>query len=91
MKKFYRRGESCGLGSKIYESRIAIYKPKSEICDLGDEIYEPKGDICKFSDEIYEPRGEARDFGDEICRLIGAAYKRICERSCGTKAAGGDV
>ena len=77
MKKFYRRGESYGLGSKIYESCIEIYKPKSEVCELGDEIYELKG--------------EARDFGDEICGLIGAAYKRICERSCGTKAAGGDV
>ena len=77
MKKFYRRGESCGLGSKIYGSCIEIYKQKSEVRDLGDEIYKPKG--------------EARDFSDEICGPIGAAYKRICERSCGAKAAGGDV
>ncbi len=74
MKKFYRRGDGCGLGSKIYESRIEIYEPKSEICD-----------------KICELRGEARDFGDEIYGLIGAAYKRICERSYGAKAAGGDV
>lgn len=77
MKKFYRRGESCGLGSKIYESRIEIYEPKSEVCELGDEIY--------------EPRGEARDFNDEIYGLIGAAHKQIHARSCGAKAAGGDV
>ena len=77
MKKFYRRGESCGLGSKIYESRIEIYEPKSEVCELGDEIY--------------EPRGEARDFNDEIYGLIGTAYKQIHARSCGAKAAGGDV
>lgn len=91
MKKFYRRGDGCGLGSKIYESCIEIYKPKSEVCDLGDEIYKPSGDICKFSDGIYKPRGGARDFGDEICGLIGTVYNRICERSCGAKAAGGDV
>ena len=91
MKKFYRRGESCGLGSKIYESCIEIYEQKGEVCDLGDEIYKPSGDICKFSDEIYKPRGRARDFGDEICGPIGAAHKRIGARSCGAKAAGGDV
>ncbi len=91
MKKFYRRGESCGLGSKIYESCIEIYEQKGEVCDLGDEIYKPSGDICKFSDEIYKPRGRARDFGDEICGPIGATHKRIRERSCGAKAAGGDV
>ena len=77
MKKFYRRGDGCGLGSKIYESCIEIYKQKGEVCELGDEIYEPKG--------------EARDFSDEICGPIGAAHKRIRERSCGAKAAGGDV
>ena len=77
MKKFYRRGDGCGLGSKIYESRI--------------EIYELSGDICKSSDEIYKLRGEARDFGDEICGLIGAAHKRIRARSCGAKAVGGNV
>ena len=77
MKKFYRRDESCGLGSKIYESCIEIYEPKSEVCELGDEIYEPKG--------------EARDFGDEIYGLIGTAYKQIRARSCGAKAAVGDV
>lgn len=91
MKKFYRRGESCGRDGKIYESCIEIYKPKSEVCDLSDEIYEPKGDVYKFSDEIYELKGEARDFGDEICGPIGTAHKRICARSCGAKAAGGDV
>jgi len=91
MKKFYRRGESCGLGSKIYESRIEIYEPKSEVCELDDEIYKPSGDICKSSDEIYEPRGGACDFGDKIYGLIGAAHKRIRERSCGAKAAVGDV
>ena len=91
MKKFYRRGESYGLGSKIYESCIEIYKPKSEVCELGDEIYKLSGDICKFSDEIYKPRGGARDFGDEIYGLIGTVYKQIRERSCGAKAAGGDV
>ena len=84
MKKFYRRSDGCGLGSKIYKSCIEIYEPKSEVCELG-------GDICKFRDEIYKLRGEARDFGDEIYGLIGAAHKRICARSCGTKAAGGDV
>lgn len=77
MKKFYRRSDGCGLGSKIYESCIGIYKPKGEACDLGDEIY--------------EPRGEARELGDEIYGLIGAAYKQIRARSCGAKAAGGDV
>ena len=77
MKKFYRRGESCGLGSKIYESCIEIYRPKGETCELGDEIYEPRGEAC--------------DFGDEIYGLIGTVYNRIRERSCGTKAAGGDV
>ena len=77
MKKFYRRGESCGLGSKIYESCIEIYKPKGEVCELGDEIYELSGGT--------------RDFGDEICGLLGMAHNRIRERFCGTKAAGGDV
>ena len=77
MKKFYRRGDGCGLDGKIYESRIEIYKQKGKVCELGDEIYKPKG--------------EARDFGDEICGLIGAAHKRIRKRSCGAKAAGGDV
>lgn len=91
MKKFYRRGESCGRDGKIYESRIEIHKPKSEVCELGYNIYELGGDICEFSDEIYEPRGEARDFGDEICGPIGAAHKRIGARSCGAKVAGGDV
>lgn len=91
MKKFYCRGESCGLGSKIYESRIEIYEPKSEVCDLGYEIYKSSGDICKVSDEIYKPKGEARDVSDEICGLIGTVYKQIRERSCGAKAAGGDV
>lgn len=91
MKKFYRRGDGCGRDGKIYESCIEIYKPKSEVCELGDEIYEPRGDICKFSDEICKPRGKARDFGDEIYGPIGAANKRIRERSCGAKAAGGDV
>ena len=91
MKKFYRRGESCGRDGKIYESCIEIYKPKSEVCDLGDEIYESKGDVYKFSDEIYELKGEARDFGDEIYGLIGTVYNRIGARSCGAKAAGGDV
>lgn len=91
MKKFYRRGESRGLGSKIYESCIEIYEPKSEVCELSDEIYESKSNICKSSDEIYKPRGEARDFGDEIYDLIGTAHNRICERSCGAKATGGDV
>ena len=91
MKKFYRRGDGCGLDGKIYESCIEIYEPKSEVCDLGDEIYKPSGDICKSSDEIYEPKGEARDSGDEIYGLIGTVYNRICERSCGVKAAGGDV
>lgn len=104
MKKFYRRGDGCGRDGKIYESRIENYKPKSEVCDLGDEIYKPSGDICKSSDEIYEPRGDicefsdeickprgkARDFGDEICGPIGTVYKQIRERSCGTKAAVGD-
>ena len=60
-------------------------------CGRDDEIYKPKGEVCELCGEIYELKGEARDFGDEICGLIGAAYKRICERSCGTKAAGGDV
>ena len=91
MKKFYRRGDGCGLGSKIYESRIEIYEPKSEVCELGDEIYKLSGDICKSSDEIYELKGEARDFGDEIYDLIGTVYNRIRARSCGAKAAGGDV
>ena len=91
MKKFYRRGDGCGRDGKIYESCIKFYKPKSEVCELGDEIYELSGDICKSSDEIYKLRGEARDFGDEICGLIGAAHKRIRARSCGAKAAGGDV
>ena len=84
MKKFYRRGDGCGRDGKIYKSRIENYKPKSEVCELG-------GDICKSSDEIYEPKGEARDFNDEIYGLIGAAHKRIRKRSCGAKAAGGDV
>ena len=84
MKKFYRRGDGCGLGSKIYKSCIEIYEPKSEVCELGDEI-------CKSSDEIYKPRGEARDFNDEIYDLIGTAHNRICERSCGAKAADSDV
>ena len=91
MKKFYRRGESCGLDGKIYESCIEIYKQKGKVCDLGDEIYKPSGDICKSSDEIYEPRAEACDFGDEICGPIRTAHKRIGARSCGAKAAGGDV
>ena len=77
MKKFYRRGDGCGLDGKIYELSDEIYKPKSEVCDLGDEIYEAKY--------------EARELGDEIYGLIGAAHKRICARSRGTKAAGGDV
>ena len=77
MKKFYRRGDGCGRDGKIYESCIEIYKQKGEVCELGDEIY--------------KLRGEARDFDDEIYRLIGMAYKRIRERSCGAKAAGGDV
>ena len=77
MKKFYRRGDGCGQDGKIYKSRIEIYEPKSEVCELGDEIYEPKG--------------ETLDFGDEICGPIGAAHKRIGARSCGAKAAGGDV
>ena len=77
MKKFYHRGDGCGRDGKIYESCIEIYEPKGEVCDLGDEIYEPKG--------------EARDFGDEICGPIGAAHNQIRERSCGAKAAGGDV
>ena len=77
MKKFYRRGESCGQDGKIYELCIKIYEPKSEVCELGDEIYEPKG--------------EAREFGDEIYGLIGTVYNQIRERSCGAKAAGGDV
>ncbi|MBF0985342.1 MAG: hypothetical protein HXK63_09420, partial [Campylobacter sp.] len=58
---------------------------------LGYEIYKSSGDICKVSDEIYKPKGEARDFGDEIYGLVGTAHKQICERSCGAKAAGGDV
>ena len=91
MKKFYRRGESCGLGSKIYGSCIEIYKPNGEACELGDEIYESKSNICKPSDEICKPESEACDFGDEICGPIGAAHNRIRERSCGAKAAGGDV
>ena len=91
MKKFYRRGESCGRDGKIYESCIEIYEQKGKVCELGDEIYELCGDICKSSDEIYEPRGGARDFGDEICGLIGTVYNRIRARSCGAKAAGGDV
>lgn len=91
MKKFYRRGDGCGRDGKICESCIEIYKPKSEVCELGDEIYRLSGDICEFGDEIYEPRGRARDFGDEICGPIGAAHKRIRKRSCGAKAAGGDV
>ena len=91
MKKFYRRGESCGLGSKIYESCIEIYEQKSEVCELGDEIYELGGDICKSGDEIYGAKYEARDFGDEIYGLIGAAHKQIRERSCAAKAAGSDV
>ena len=91
MKKFYRRGDGCEQDGKIYKSCIEIYKPKGEVCELGDEIYELSGDICKSSDEIYKPRGGARDFGDEICGPIGAAHKRICARSCGAKAAGGDV
>ena len=77
MKKFYRRGDSCGLGSKICESCI--------------EIYELGGDICKSGDEIYEAKYEARELGDEIYDLIGTAHNQICERSCGAKAAGGDV
>lgn len=91
MKKFYRRGDGCGRDGKIYESRIEIYEQKGKVCELGYEIYRPSDDICEFSDEIYEPRGRARDFGDEICGLIGAAHKRIRKRSCGAKAAGGDV
>ena len=91
MKKFYRRSDGCGRDGKIYESCIENYKPKSEVCELGDKIYELGGNICKSSDEIYEPRGGARDFGDEICGLIGTVYNRIRERSCGAKAAGGDV
>lgn len=91
MKKFYRRGEGCELGSKIYESCIEIYKPKDEACELGDEICEPKSNICKPGDEICKPRGEARDFGDKIYGLIGMVYDRIRERSCGAKAAGDDV
>lgn len=91
MKKFYRRGDGCGRDGKIYESCIEIYEPKSEFCELGDEIYELGGDICKSSDKIYKTRGEACDFGDEIYGLIGTAHKRICARSCGAKAAGGDV
>ena len=43
MKKFYRRSDGCGRDSKIYESCIEIYKPKSEVCDLGDEICGPIG------------------------------------------------
>ena len=77
MKKFYRRGESCGRDGKIYKSCIEIYEQKGEVCELGDEIYELGGDICKSGDEIYD--------------LIGAAHNRICERSCGAKATGGDV
>ena len=77
MKKFYRRGDGCGRDGKIYESCIEIYKQKDEVCELGDEIY--------------KLRGEARDFDDEIYRLIGMAYKQIRARSCGAKAAGGDV
>ena len=91
MKKFYRRGESYGLGSKIYESCIEIYKPKSEVCELSDEIYESKSNICKSSDEIYKPRGEAHDFGDKIYGLIATVYNQIRERSCAAKAAGSDV
>lgn len=49
------------------------------------------GKIYEVIDEICKPRGEARDFGDEICGLIGMVYDRIRERSCGAKAAGGDV
>ncbi len=77
MKKFYRRGDGCGRDGKIYESCIEIYKQKGEVCELGDEIY--------------KLRGEARDFNDEIYGLIGTAYKQIHARSCGAKAAGGDV
>lgn len=84
MKKFYRRGDGCGQDGKIYESRIEIYEPKSEIYELG-------GDICKSSDEIYEAKYEARDLGDEIYGLIGTVYNQIRARSCGAKAAGGDV
>lgn len=91
MKKFYRRGESCGRDGKIYELYIEIYKLKGETCKLGDEIYEPKSNICKPSDEICKRGGEARDFGDEICGLIGTVYNRIGARSCGAKAAGDDV
>ena len=91
MKKFYRRGESCGRDGKIYEVSDEIYEPKGEACDLGEEIYEPKSNICKPGDEICKRGGEARDFGDEICGPIGAAHKRIGARSCGAKAAGGDV
>lgn len=91
MKKFYRRGENCGLDGKIYELYIEIYKLKGETCDLGNEIYKPKSNISKPGDEIYGPRGQARDFGDEIYGLISTVYKQICERSCGAKAAVGDV
>ena len=91
MKKFYRRGDGCGRDGKIYKSRIEIYKQKGEVCELGNDIYELGGDICKFSDEIYKPRGEVCDFGDEICGPIRTAHKRIGARSCGAKAAGGDV
>ena len=91
MKKFYRRGDGCGLGSKICESCIEIYEPKSEVRELGDEIYELGGDICKSGDEIYEAKYEARELGDESYDLIGTAHNRICARSCGAKAAGGDV
>ncbi|WP_299186799.1 hypothetical protein [uncultured Campylobacter sp.] len=91
MKKFYRRSDGCGRDGKIYKSCIEIYKQKGEVCDLGDEIYKPSGDICKSSDEIYKPKGEARDFSDEIYGLIGTVYKQIRARSCGAKAAGGDV
>lgn len=52
MKKFYRRGDGCGRDGKIYEVIDEIYKPKGEVCELGD-------DICKFSDEIYGLIGAA--------------------------------
>ena len=77
MKKFYRRGDGCGRDGKIYESCIEIYKPKGEVCELGDEIYELSGGT--------------RDFGDEIYGLIDTVYNRIRERFCGAKAAVGDV
>ena len=57
---------------------------RSDGCGRDGEIYES----CI---EIYKQKGEVCELSDEICGPIGAAHKRIGARSCGAKAAGGDV